>query len=76
MNIEIEREPFESGSVRAAMKYRSACTPLVMNILLPFSTQSPPVAPRPGADATHIGAGVGLRDSYRGNQLAAMTLRR
>jgi hypothetical protein len=36
MNIETSRLP---GPVFAATKYRSACTPLVMNILVPFSTQ-------------------------------------
>ena len=39
MNMEMSRLP---GPDLAAMKYRSACTPLVMNILVPLSTQSSP----------------------------------
>ena len=39
MNIEVPREGFTSGSVRAATKSRFACTPLVMYTLEPFSTQ-------------------------------------
>ena len=38
INIEMPREPFACGSVFAATNTRSACTPLVMNILAPSST--------------------------------------
>ena len=42
MNIEIPCEPRASRLVLAATKYTSACTPLVMNILLPLSTNPSP----------------------------------
>ncbi|EWS62787.1 hypothetical protein Y695_03982 [Hydrogenophaga sp. T4] len=42
MKIEIPREPLAVGSVLAATKYTSPCTPLVMNILLPLITQWSP----------------------------------
>src|SRR5512133_762152 len=44
MNIDMSRLPLP---VFAATKYRLACTPLVMNILVPLSTHSPPPAPDP-----------------------------
>jgi hypothetical protein len=39
MNIDMSRLPVP---VLAATKYRLACTPLVMNILVPLSTHSSP----------------------------------
>jgi hypothetical protein len=39
MNMLSPREPFAVGSVRAATKYRSAKTPLVMKVFRPFSNQ-------------------------------------
>ncbi len=62
MNIEMPREPFAFGSVLAATKTTSALTPLVMNILAPFSTQSVAVASRGGPHRCDVGARVGLGD--------------
>ncbi len=42
MKIEMPREPLAARSVFAPTKYRSPCTPLVMNILLPLITHSSP----------------------------------
>ena len=67
MNIDMSRLP---GPVLAAMKYRSAWTPLVMNILVPLSTQSSPSRLARGADARHVGAGARLGDAHGGDQLA------
>ena len=70
--IEMSRWP---GPVRAATKTRSACTPLVMNSLLPLITQCVAVAARVGAQAGDVGAGAGLGDADRGDQFAARDAR-
>jgi hypothetical protein len=45
MNIDMPwRDSVAPSGVLAAMKYRSACTPLVMNIFVPLSTQCSPSA--------------------------------